>query len=201
ALLEPISVAITAVERAPARPAHSLLICGAGPIGLLVLAVSRARGVGPILITDMQPSRLAIAHQLGADHVFQIDPTHSDVATAQEIRRVLGEAPEVSLECTGIESSFRTAIRATRDGGCCCLVGVGKNDQTLPVNDFAMREVDIKGLFRYHHTWPKAIRLLQTGKLDVKGLVTHQFDFKDALKAFEVAADYSKGSIKVQIVS
>ncbi|RUS12923.1 hypothetical protein BC938DRAFT_478285, partial [Jimgerdemannia flammicorona] len=135
-------------------------------------------------------------------------PTHSDVATAQEIRRVLREAPEVSLECTGIESSFRMAIRVTHDGGCYCLVRVGKNDQTLPVNDFAMREVDIKGLFRYHHILPtsavlrpKAIRLLQTGKLDVKGLVTHQFDFKDALKAFEVAADYSKGSIKVQIVS
>jgi L-iditol 2-dehydrogenase len=90
---------------------------------------------------------------------------------------------------------------ATRDAGTCCLVGVGKNDQTLPVNNFAMREVDIRGLFRYHHTYPRAISLISSGLLDIKHLITHKYKFEDALDAFNTAGDYASGSIKVQIMN
>ncbi|CAM0136234.1 L-arabinitol 4-dehydrogenase [Umbelopsis sp. WA50703] len=199
ALLEPLSVAIAACERAGVRFGKSLLICGSGPIGLIVLAVARAIGVGPIIITDMQESRLEYARKMGADFTYKVDPTKKDVEVAKEIRAMMGTAPDYSLECTGVESSFRSAIMATRDGGCCCMVGVGKNDQLLPVNSFAMREVDIKGLFRYHHTYPTAISLIAGGKVDIKHLVTHRFDFKDSLQAFEIASDYRTGAIKVQI--
>ncbi|OZJ01827.1 hypothetical protein BZG36_04794 [Bifiguratus adelaidae] len=201
ALLEPLSVAIAALERVNARFGSSLLICGCGPIGLIVLAVAKAIGMGPIIITDVQESRLKWAKEMGATHAHLIEKGLTDVQVAEDIRRILGEAPEYSLECTGVDTSFRVAIMATRNGGTCCMVGVGKNDQLLPVNNFAMREVDIKGLFRYHHTWPKAIRLLDSGALNIKQLVTHKFEFKDALKAFEVASDYSQGSIKVQITN
>ncbi|KAG2187706.1 hypothetical protein INT44_005396 [Umbelopsis vinacea] len=199
ALLEPLSVAIAACERVGVRFGKSLLICGSGPIGLIVLAVAKAIGVGPIIITDMQESRLEYARQMGADYVYKVDPSKKDVEAAKEIRSILGCAPDYSLECTGVESSFRSAIMATRDGGCCCMVGVGKNDQLLPVNSFAMREVDIKGLFRYHHTYPTAVSLVASGKINIKHLVTHRFDFKEALEAFEIASDYRTGAIKVQI--
>lgn len=201
ALLEPLSVAIAACERVGVRFGKSLLICGSGPIGLIVLAVAKAIGVGPIVITDMQESRLQYAREMGADFTYKVDPTKKDVEVAKELRALLGSAPDYSLECTGVESSFRAAIMATRDGGCCCMVGVGKNDQLLPVNSFAMREVDIKGLFRYHHTYPTAISLVASGKIDIKHLVTHRFDFKDSLQAFEIASDYRTGAIKVQIFS
>ena len=203
ALLEPLSVAIAAVERVGASFGRSLLITGCGPIGLMVLAVAKAIGVSPIIITDVQPGRLEYAEKMGADYTYQVNPKLSDVDIARDIRALTAdsEGVEYSLECTGIESSFRAAIMATRDAGTCCLVGVGKNDQSIPVNNFAMREVDIRGLFRYHHTYPRAISLLASGKLDVDHLITHKFDFMDALKAFETAADYSTGAIKVQIVN
>ncbi|KAL0078672.1 chaperonin 10-like protein [Phycomyces blakesleeanus] len=202
ALLEPLSVAISAIERVGVKFGRSLLITGAGPIGLIVLAVAKATGISPIMITDVQPSRLEYAKKMGADFVYQVDPKRKDVEIAREIRDIFGgEGAEYSLECTGVESSFRTAIMATKDAGVCCLVGVGKNDQLLPVNNFAMREVDIRGLFRYHHTYPRAIALMASGNLKIDHLITHRFDFKDALKAFDTTADYSTGAIKVQILN
>ncbi|KAI7880933.1 GroES-like protein [Lichtheimia hyalospora FSU 10163] len=203
ALLEPLSVAISALERCGVTFGRSLLITGAGPIGLLTLAVAKATGVSPIIITDVQPSRLEYAKQMGADYTYQVDPKKPDTEVAREIRALTknNEGAEYTLECTGIESSFRAAIMATRDAGVCCLVGVGKNDQTLPVNNFAMREVDIKGLFRYHHTYPRAIALMASGKLDVDHLITHKYDLMDAINAFKTAADYSTGAIKVQITT
>ncbi|KAG0173533.1 hypothetical protein DFQ28_002163 [Apophysomyces sp. BC1034] len=201
ALLEPLSVAIAAIERVGVSFGRSLLITGAGPIGLMVLAVAKATGVSPIVITDVQPSRLEYAKSMGADFVYRVDPKRADVDVAKDIRQLLNGGAEYSLECTGVESSFRAAIMATKDSGTCCLVGVGKNDQMLPVNNFAMREVDIRGLFRYHHTYPRAIALMASGRLNVEHLITHRFDFMDALKAFDTAADYSTGAIKVQILN
>lgn len=80
----------------------------------------------------------------------KIDPSKSELETAKEIRFLFagGKGAEHTLECTGIESSFRTTIMATHDAATCCLVGVKKNDQTIPVNNFGMREVDTRGLFR-----------------------------------------------------
>ncbi|KAI8988028.1 chaperonin 10-like protein [Mycotypha africana] len=115
ALLEPLSVAIAAIDRVGVKFGKSLLITGSGPIGLVVIAVAKAAGVYPIGITDVNES----------EH-------------CNEVRALFGgEGVEYSLEYTGIESSFRTAIMATRDAGTCCLVGMGKNDQIIPVNNFA----------------------------------------------------------------
>ncbi|KAI7897915.1 chaperonin 10-like protein [Cokeromyces recurvatus] len=154
ALLEPLSVAIAALDRVGVKFGKSLLITGSGPIGLLVLAVAKATGVYPIAITDVQQHRLDYAKKMGATFTYKVNPTKPELETVKEVRALFSpageeEGAEYSLECTGVESSFRTAIMATRDAGTCCLVGVGKNDQTIPVNNFAMREVDIRGLFRY----------------------------------------------------
>ncbi|CEI89813.1 hypothetical protein RMCBS344292_04159 [Rhizopus microsporus] len=144
ALLEPLSVAIAAIDRVRAKFGKSLL-----PIGLLVLAVAAATGIYPIGITDVQENRLEYAKKMGATFTYKVTPGKSETETVKEIRDLFGgEGAECTVECTGIESSFRTAIMATRDAGTCCLVGVGKNDQNIPVNNFAMREVDIRGLFR-----------------------------------------------------
>lgn len=202
ALLEPLSVAISALDRVGIKFGKSLLITGSGPIGLMILSIAKATGVYPICITDVQQHRLDYAKSMGATHTYLVDPKKRDTEAAKDIRAIFGgQGAEYVLECTGVESSFRTAIMSTRDAGTCCLVGVGKNEQTLPVNNFAMRDVDIKGLFRYHHTYPRAISLLSSGLLDIKHLITHRYKFEDAMDAFNTASDYSTGSIKVQILN
>lgn len=128
ALLEPLSVAIAAIERAGVSFGRSLLITGCGPIGLMVLAVAKAVGVSPVIVTDVQQGRLEYAEKMGADYTYQVNPNLADVDISRDIRALTpnGEGVEHALECTGIESSFRAAIMATRDAGTCVNIIVNK---------------------------------------------------------------------------
>jgi L-iditol 2-dehydrogenase len=86
-----------------------------------------------------------------------------------------------------------------RFGGLVFVIGVGNEFQNLPFMHLSVNEIDLKFLYRYHDTWPKAIRLVSAGLIDLKPLVTHRFQLEDAVEAFQVASDISRGGIKVQI--
>jgi L-iditol 2-dehydrogenase len=80
------------------------------------------------------------------------------------------------------------------------VIGVGKDFQNLPFMHLSVNEIDLKFQYRYHDTWSKAIRLISSGVIDLKPLVTHRFRLEEALQAFEIASDISQGAIKVQIL-
>lgn len=207
ALLEPLSVALGAVERADLRLGEIAVVCGAGPIGLMTLLCAKAAGAEPILITDIDEGRLKFAKELveglpGTVRTYQVprDKTAEEVAAA--FVEALGEEPDVVLECTGVESSIAASSHAVRFRGRVFVVGVGRNEMTFPFMKLATREVDLKFQHRYTNTWPKAIRLVNEGVLGrVRKLVTHRFTLDDAMKAFETSADYKSGAIKVQITN
>lgn len=100
-----------------------------------------------------------------------------------------------------MESSVSSAIWATKFGGKVYVIGVGKNEMNIPFMRLSVREIDLQFQYRYSNTWPRAIRLVQSGVIDMKKLVTHRFQLEDAVKAFETAADPKTGAIKVQIKS
>uniref|UniRef100_UPI0037E978BE sorbitol dehydrogenase n=1 Tax=Semicossyphus pulcher TaxID=241346 RepID=UPI0037E978BE len=185
ALIEPLSVGIHACRRAGVTLGSSVLICGAGPIGLVSLVVAKAMGASQVVITDLSAERLAMAKELGAD--FQLTVTRGDgpQQMAQKVADMLGAQPQITIECTGAESCIQTAIYATRSGGVVVLVGLGSEMATLPIVNAAVREVDIRGVFRYCNTWPMAIAMLASGKVNVKPLVTHRFPLEQAVQAFE----------------
>jgi len=89
--------------------------------------------------------------------------------------------------------------KSVRFGGLVFVIGVGREFQNLPFMHLSVNEIDLKFLYRYHNTWPKAIRLVSSGLIDLKPLVTHRFQLEDSLDAFEVASDITRGSVKVQI--
>ncbi|KAI0321290.1 GroES-like protein [Amylostereum chailletii] len=208
ALLEPLSVALAAVERANVRLGQAALICGAGPIGLVTLLCAQAAGAEPIVITDIDAGRLAFAQELvkgrpGTLRTLLVERGKTSEELAQAVVGALGGLePDVALECTGVESSIAAAIHAVRFGGTVFVVGVGKNEMTFPFMRLSTREVDLKFQYRYANTWPRAIRLVDAGVLAaVRKLVTHRFALEDALKAFETSADAKSGAIKVQITN
>jgi L-iditol 2-dehydrogenase len=89
-----------------------------------------------------------------------------------------------------------------RFGGTVFVVGVGKNEMKFPFMRLSTREIDLKFQYRYANTWPKAIRLVDSGVLSgIRKLVTHRFPIEDAVKAFETSADIKSGAIKVQITN
>eukprot|EP01116_Phalansterium_solitarium_P020548 TRINITY_DN6105_c0_g1_i1.p1 TRINITY_DN6105_c0_g1~~TRINITY_DN6105_c0_g1_i1.p1 ORF type:complete len:351 (-),score=110.91 TRINITY_DN6105_c0_g1_i1:131-1183(-) len=194
ALCEPLSVGIHACTRAGVSIGSRVLVLGAGPIGLVCILAARAAGASVVVAVDMQQNRLDIAKKLGANATFLAT---QDIAA--EIARGGFGPIDITIECSGAEPAIRSAIRTTKSGGVVVLVGLGPSEIKLPIVDAAVREVDIRGIFRYANCYPKALALIASGQVDVKPLITHRFAFQDTLKAFEVSKNMTDGAIKVAI--
>ncbi|XP_057471071.1 sorbitol dehydrogenase-like [Actinidia eriantha] len=192
AMCEPLSVGVYACQRANASPKTSVLIMGAGPIGLVTMLAARAFGVSKIVVADVDEVRLAIAKDLGATAVIKSSQNIEDVGKELElIKEALGGAEaDVTFDCVGFGKTMTTALKATSRGGKVCLVGMGHSDMTVPLTPAAGREVDIVGIFRYKNTWPLCIDFITSGKIDVKPLITHRFGFsqKEIEEAFATSA-------------
>ncbi|XP_047496336.1 sorbitol dehydrogenase-like [Penaeus chinensis] len=198
ALIEPFAVAIHACRRARITAGTTVLVCGAGPLGLLSLLAARAMGATSILVTDVRPERLETARKMGANYTMlagSADPQKE----AKRIEELMGCMPEVTLECTGVEIAFQTAIYATRSCGAVLMVGLPSADLKLPIVHASLREVDILGVFRYLNCYPIAIDLISKGVVDVKPLITHRFKFDEFQKAFEFFRNGTDGAIKCMI--
>lgn len=204
ALLEPLAVALAGMQRANIRLGDPVLVCGAGPIGQMVLLCSRAAGAEPIVITDMDESRLRFAKDLVPSVRTYV--VKSGVSAEQYGREVVAlldnNEPQVAMECTGAESSIAGAIQSVKFGGKVFVIGVGRNEMKIPFMRLSTREVDLQFQYRYANQWPRAIRLVKGGVIDVKRLTTHRFKLEDAAKAFETSANAARtGAVKVMIQS
>ncbi|KAJ4416838.1 L-arabinitol 4-dehydrogenase [Neurospora sp. IMI 360204] len=202
AMLEPLSVALAGLQRAGVRLGDPVLICGAGPIGLITMLCAKAAGACPLVVTDIDEGRLKFAKEICPEVVIhKVERLSAEESAKKIVESFGGIEPAVALECTGVESSIAAAIWAVKFGGKVFVIGVGKNEIQIPFMRASVREVDLQFQYRYSNTWPRAIRLVENGLVDLTRLVTHRFSLEDALKAFETASDPKTGAIKVQIQS
>lgn len=147
ALLEPLSVAMSGIRTGQLSLGRGVVVCGAGPIGLVTLAAARASGAYPIVITDLDPGRLAFAQDFVPGCItYQVKKDLNAQANAKAIRILFGtkeyNAPETVLECTGVESSVCTAAYTARRGGKVVVIGVGKEMMNnLPFMHLSLAEV------------------------------------------------------------
>ncbi|KAF2737143.1 GroES-like protein [Polyplosphaeria fusca] len=203
AMLEPLSVALAGMNRAGVSLGDPVVVCGAGPIGLVTLLCCRAAGAAPIVITDIDEGRLKFAKELVPNVLtHKVEFSHTPEVFAEKVVELMeGVEPAVVMECTGVESSINGAIQSVKFGGKVFVIGVGKNEMKIPFMRLSTREVDLQFQYRYANTWPKAIRLVKSGVIDLKKLVTHRFKLEEAVEAFKTASDPKTGAIKVQIHS
>ncbi|XP_062926545.1 sorbitol dehydrogenase-like [Mobula hypostoma] len=183
AMIEPLSVAIHACHRGKVTIGKMIFICGAGTIGLMCMLVAKTMGVAQVVICDLNSSRLEVAKKLGADFTIKVDGETPQIL-AKKVRAALGAMPDVSLECSGAELCVQASIYATRSGGTVVLVGTEEDHVNIPIIQAIIREVDIRGVFKYCNTWPIAINMLVLNRIDVKPLVTHRFPLNEVHKAF-----------------
>jgi L-iditol 2-dehydrogenase len=170
ALLEPLGVALHAVDLAHLRPGLPVGVFGCGPIGLLVLLVAKAAGAGPIFATEPLPHRLAAALRLGAE--------------PWDGRQTV----DVAFECAGENEAVDDAVDAARPGGRVILVGIPASDRTSFSASVARRKgLSIKLSRRMKHAYPRAIRLASSGQVDLLSLATHRLPLAEAGAAFALA--------------
>jgi L-iditol 2-dehydrogenase len=185
ALLEPLSVAITTMRKANIRPGSSVLIAGAGPIGIICTQTARAFGASEIIVSDLVPERRERALKYGATRV--IDPVETDVATA-------GLDVEAFIDASGSPRAVFSGIKAVRPAGRVVLVGLGNPEMNLPIEHIQNLEITVTGIFRYTDTWPAGIHLVSTGQIDLDSLVTGRFDLDHVEDALE--SDLDPDSLK-----
>ncbi len=170
AMLEPLGVALHAVDLGKVRPGLRVGVFGCGPIGLLVMQVARVAGATDVFVTEPLAHRLDAARQLGA----------KEWTPGQEV--------EVAFECAGENGAVEDAIAAAKPGGRVILVGIPGEDRTSFTASIARRKgLTIKLSRRMKHTYPRAIRLVESGLVDVRSLVTHRFPLEKTADAFAVA--------------
>jgi len=192
ALIEPLSVGVHAMTRAGVSAGSTVLIMGAGPIGLVCLLSARACGASFIIVTDVRSERLVIANQLGAKVTL--------LATDKLLQDLLdlNHQIDVCVECSGAEQAIKTGIRSIRAGGKMVLIGRGtKPELSIPLYYAADQEIDLIGVFRYANVYPKALSLVASGQINVKPLITHRFNLEQCTNAFELAESGADGAIKV----
>jgi len=174
ALVEPLSVAVWACGKARIEPGVSVLVTGAGPIGLLCLQVARARAASRIVVTDVSDHRLEAAKRMGADAVVNV---RERALSTRDIEA------NVLLECSGNQAAVEAAIRCMTPGGTVVLVGMG--DVALNIDAFQSKELWVTGTFRYAHAYPASIALAGSGAVQLDGLVTGHFALDEVTGALE----------------
>jgi L-iditol 2-dehydrogenase len=184
AMLEPLGVAIHAVDLGHLKAGTSAAIFGAGPIGLLTLQMARLAGAVDLFTTDKLQHRLDAARSYGATSVLQADGSES----AQILAATHKRGVDVAFECAGENEAVDAAVAATKPGGTVVLVGIPSDDRTSFTASVARRKgLTIRMSRRMKHTYPRAIRLVERGLVDVHSMVTHHFSLADSVQAFDTA--------------
>jgi len=197
AFIEPVAVAVHALERGGNIEDKKVLVLGAGTIGNLVAQSAKALGAKSVMITDIQEYKLEIADSCGID--FPVNSSVLDINKAIEDSFGINKA-DIILECVGVQTTITQAINVARKGTTIVVVGVfGEN----PIVDLGLvqdRELNIIGSLMYQKAdFEKAVELVASKKINLEHLITHRFHFNQYMEAYQTIDESQGKFIKVMI--
>ena len=185
ALCEPLSVGIAALRKAGLGERAKVLVAGAGPIGIVVVQLARAYGASEIAVSDPDESRRDHARTNGA--TIALDPAADEP----------GSDFDAFIDASGAHAAVTAGIRALRPAGTAVLVGSGAESMDLPTQLIQNRELTLTGVFRYANTWPEAIALVESRRVDLDSMVTGRFPLERTAEALD--SDRTPGSVKTVV--
>jgi L-iditol 2-dehydrogenase len=196
ALLEPLGIAIHAVDLARIRVADSVAILGSGLVGLCILQLVRLSGAQPIFVSDKFPWRLEVAQRFGA-----IPINCDDTDPVKEVLSAThGRGVDVAIEAAWADSSVQQAAEMARLGGRLVIVGISEDDRIELKHSTARRKgLTIRLARRMKHTYPRAIRLVRSGAVDLHSLISHRFPLEKTPEAFAMNVTYEDQVVKAVI--
>jgi L-iditol 2-dehydrogenase len=197
AMLEPLGVAMHALELHRLRLGDMVAVLGCGPIGLLIIRLARLAGASDIVVTDPLDYRLEAAERMGA--TLTINPDKTDpVAAVTEATH--GRGVDVVYDACAAAPAYYQGVEMAKRGGVFVLVGMPmEEDVSLPYTEAWHRELTVKFQKRMNDIYPRALKLVQQGVIDLSQIVSHRFSFEDTIQAYEMAHNYEDGVIKAVV--
>ncbi len=194
AMVEPVSIAVHAVERAGIHLGDNVVVIGCGIIGLLTIQAARLAGAGQVIAVDLVDYKLEEARRLGADHA--INPKKTDAVEA--IRALTaGEGADVSLEAVGFAPTVDLAVRCVRKGGRCVMIGNLTPKGEFPLQVVVQRELDVRGTVASAGEYPACLTLIASGRLDVQSLISKVVPLEEAPHWFHLLHEGKERLFKV----
>ena len=196
AFVEPVSVAVQACERSEISAGETVLVIGAGPIGLILGLVAAQYGAARIYIADILPHRLALADKLGFDGIF--NPASRDIR--EEVIEVTGGGADIVFDASGSSSAVSQTPNLVMRGGRIVLIGwPDRGVFEFPFEQVLEKELDVRGVNRYCNTYKKSISLMSRGGFNPGELISHRFAFEDIQEAFRFSSENRTQTVKVLI--
>jgi len=191
AFAEPLAVALHTIHRGPDLIGKSVLVTGAGTIGCLTVMAARLAGAASITVSDILDRPLAKAREVGADVTLRADREGDKLAAPRY---------DGCYEVSGSFAALKSCVAAVKKGGVVVQAGTLPHEP-LPfvINEVMAKEIDLRGVFRWGIEFDWAVEYLSNRRVDVRPLLSGQFPLKDAVSAFQAAADKTKNT-KVQVV-
>lgn len=194
ALLEPASIGVHAAGRVPIANSDTVVVLGAGTIGLFILQAARLRGARTVVACDLNDFRLGLAEQVGAD--LCVNSRETDLK--QEIlRRTDGRGADVVFEAIGFAETFRQAVSLARTGGHVVAVGNLQKEVEFNLQELVSRELTFTGSYASSGEFRTCIDLIASGKINVAPLVSEVLPLKDGPAAFKRLLDAKENLLKI----
>lgn len=195
-MIEPVSVGMHSVVKARPVIGDIAVVIGAGTIGMVTALCAIAGGCSKVIILDVVDEKLRLAETLGP--ITGVNSKNSDPLT--QVKALTdGIGANIVFECSGNEKAASTAVDLLAPGGTIVHVGIPLSPISYDVSKAIAKEIRVENVFRYRNVYPRAINLIASGKLNLKPLITDNFDFEDSIKAFDFAVKMPAKSVKVQI--
>ena len=195
ALIEPLSVGHHAFVRSGAKAGDVALVGGAGPIGLLLSAILKAKGL-TVIVTELSAKRKDKARESGvADYI--LDPTQVDVVA--EVMKITGDrGADVAFECTSVNKVLESLVDATKPTGVIVIVSIWSHPASINVHQVVMKELDIRGTIAYVNDHQETIKLVEAGKINLEPFITQRIKLDDLVaEGFETLIHNNESAVKI----
>ncbi len=197
AMIEPVSIAVHAVSRAPLGLNDNAVVVGVGMIGLFIVEILHQAGCKKIIAIDLDPNKFDLARQFGATHCLSAD--QKDLVS-QVVQLTDGRGADIAFEAVGITPTVKTAIDVLRKGGALTLVGNLKPQVDFPLQSVVTREISVLGSCASNGEYPICLDLIERGKIKVDALISATAPLQEGAAWFERLYNKEPGLMKVILV-
>ena len=196
AMVEPVAIGMQAATKAEIKPGDVAIVFGAGTIGIVTALCALAGGCSDVIVVDMIDEKLKIAASYNNIHALNLK---TDDIKAKVMDLTAGRGCDIAFECSGAKPAILNIHEQVRPAGTVVLVGMPVDPAPFDIVSAQSKELTVKTIFRYANMYPRTIRLIRSGALDIKRLISKVYDFNQAVEGFDRAAGGSLTDVKIML--